>query len=128
MHDALRVNRRQRIADRTEDAHRLLAAQSSGGAQAFVNRFPIDEFHDDRGPSVQRKKLMQPHHVRVAQAGLNARFVQEPLGQMGALGRLVQHLDCHHAPQPGVYGAIHLSHSARAEKVDQAIVADDPVG
>src|ERR1039458_439890 len=108
MHDAGIVRRRQAARDLQRRLNRLAQPQS-GAAQ----RLAIHQFVDD----IPLADIVHGNNVRMIQRRHRPRFQIEPLPPQGIVRHFRrQNLQCHLAPQSRVSSAVHLAHTARAER------------
>ncbi len=88
----------------------------------------INILHDDAGTSIELDEIIEFGNVRMVQPGLDARFVDEALGQTWSRFGTRENLDCNDAPDPGMYRAVHFAHAPGTKRFEQTIFADRCVG
>ena len=80
--------------------------------------FPIHVLHDEVVNPVLFTDVVECADVRVVQAADSFGFALEPFTQISAVGKMFgKDLDGNGTVQTGVGGAIHLSHTARAQLI-----------
>ncbi len=85
----------------------------------------LDQLHGQEAGAVLVLDREQRDDVRVVEAGDRARLVLEAGEAVGVGGDVGgKHLERHIATEPTVPGAVHLAHSARAERADDLVVAE----
>src|SRR4029453_9448854 len=84
--------------------------------------------HDDAGLTLHLAEVVERGDVRVLEAGLDARLVEEALAEAARLRGLRQDFDGRDAPDLLVHRAVDLAHPARAEEIHDAVLADRLVG
>ena len=122
--DALLVRGLERLGDLPRDGDRLGDGQPSP-LQALGQVLPFHQLEDEEGPAVRFFEAVDRRDVRVVERGEQLRFASES-GQALGIGRHLegQHLDRHLAVELRVGRAVDLSHTAGADRLDQAIVRE----
>jgi hypothetical protein len=87
-------------------------------------RFAVYIFHDDAGPSLILDEIIECGDVLMMQSSLDARFIQEPVEEIGILTCLGQDLDRYNPIDLGVHRSVDFAHSSGTQEVDNAILAD----
>ena len=123
--DAVLVDVFEGLADFLEHVERLVERELAQLADALGERLAVHVLHDDAGLALALDEVVERGDVRVLEARLDARLVEEALDGAEAVARVRQRLDRHHAVDLRVDGPIHLSHPALAEVIDHAVFADD---
>ena len=121
VHDALLVRRFERFGDLAGDRQGLVD-RHRGAGDAIGERLPFDEFHHQRLAGRQIFQTVDGGDVWMIERREHFGFALEarqPLAVGGHCGR--QHLDRDLTLQPSVERAIHLAHSAGAERRDDFI-------
>ncbi len=95
-----------------------------------AQRLALDVLHHDVVRALLAGRLadvVDVDDVRMVEGGGGARLPVEAVEELG-IGPGAQHLQGHRASEPGVAGAIHLAHAARAETVDHLVGGDAGAG
>ncbi len=123
MHEAGPMDRRHRATEILTDEHRFACAERALLAHQLFERRAADEVHPEAHAAVVRFGAVHHDHVRMADAGENAAFAQNPLAQ--AAGRLfgLQELDRDLAVQLCIESAVDLAERAFADFLDQLQMA-----
>ena len=111
MHDALLVRGLEGVGDLPGNPQRFLE-RDGPLVDPIRQRRPLDQFHDEIvGPDV-----VQGADVRMIERGNRARFTFETVAEVRG-----GDLDCDFAPEPRVARAIHLTHSAGTDGLDDFV-------
>jgi hypothetical protein len=122
--DALVVRRLERVGDLACDGEGFFERRRSE-SQPRREGFAFDELEDEEPGPARFFEAVDASHVRMIQRGENLRFTLEPRDSIGVGQRQVrERLDRHVAPEPRVAGAIHLAHSARADRREHVVRSD----
>ncbi len=131
----------ERLGDLDRDGERLLDRDRPPGDH-LVEPFALDQLHHQerqflrsRSRSRSRSRFIgrgrcrlqpiQMRDVRMIQRRQHLRLALEPRQPLRVLRELLgQHLERDLAPEPGVLGAPHLAHAARAERGGHAVVGE----
>lgn len=114
-------------AERTWSTYRMPSRRSTVPWRRHSSRLALHQFHDHDHLVFHPEGRSQVGDVRVFQAGVNADFPQEPVGQAGVCGGIREH-DLHRLDALGeqVADTENLPHIAPAEESNDFVVADDP--
>lgn len=104
------------LRDLYPEFQRLLEREGAS-VQAVSQRFSLQVLHDQLGSRVLRADVIELTNVGMIQRRNRSRFAFKTCSQFG-IGREMfrQNLDCDHALQASVAGAIHFTHAAGTER------------
>ncbi len=86
----------------------------------------VDVLHHQVMRTIAIAGVVRRHDVGMLQAGQRTRFAQKPLFRLRRKRRRGgKQLERHHAPHASVFGPEHVAHAARAERIENHIIADD---
>src|SRR5512135_2738398 len=113
MQDAFFMGRSQRFS------------QCSGDLQNMFKRVPLDQFHGEKVDAVILLHRVQRYNIWMVECGDSASLALEAGQALGVVSHLPwQDLKRHIAPELRVRRAIHHTHSATAELLNDAVVRD----
>ena len=115
MQNPFLMRRRQRLGQRASNLYDSIHRKAIHRNQA-IERRPLNQFHGEKVDALGFFHRVERDHIGMVECGDGARFALEagqPLGIAGYVRR--QDLERHLAPQLGVRGTIHLTHSANSE-------------
>ncbi len=116
MDDPLLVSRFERVGDLAGDLESLLRFQSAAD-ELLRERLPFHELEHERPHASGLLDAVDRRDVSMVERREDLRFALETRHALGVCGESFrQDLDCHVAPQPRVPGAVHLPHSAGADR------------
>jgi hypothetical protein len=115
MDDPFLVRRGERLANLCGNRERFVQRQGAS-LQTLVERFALDQLHDEHGGRPGALEAEDRGDIRMAQRSEKLRLPLEP-GDAVRIRRerVGQQLQRDVAAQAGVAGAIHLTHAARAK-------------
>ena len=117
VHDPGAVGAVHRRADLNGDVERLVHRELGRAAQAIFERFSLEELEDQVVELAVAADVVDRADVRIVQRGDDARLLLEAPARFGVGGqRAGQDLDGDRAIEPGVAGAIDLTHAAGADR------------
>ena len=126
MDDPLVVRRGKALSDGCRILHRLSRRQVPAG-DALTKRFPFEQLHDRVGDPCVRSEVVDGEDVRMIELRHRPGLPLESIEPLASLGHILrQHLDRHVPIEPLVMSAVHLSHSACANPLDDAVVVQGP--
>ncbi len=121
MHHAAAMRRYEPLAQLESAPQELIQGQRSL-AQPVGQRLPLQVLHDEKAQAILRADVVKVADVRVVQGGDGPRLPLEPLPGhrfVRQVGR--EDLDGDRPIEPGVAGAIHLSHAPGAERCEDFV-------
>ena len=125
MNDALLVRGVEGIGNLRRNTDGVGGRQRPARHQLRQRR-PLDQLEDERARALSLFETVDGRNMRMFQGGKRLRFPLEAGKPLGITGEGVgKYLEGNLAVQPGVAGAIHLAHSARAKRRDD-LVRPDP--
>ena len=120
----VRVGERPR--DLAQHARRLAGKERAALADAFAERRPLDERHDDVDEAAALPDRVHRDDVRMGQCRGGLRLAQECLAQLGALGqRGRQHLDRHGTREADLASEVDDSHSPATDLAIERVFAGE---
>jgi hypothetical protein len=121
---AVLVNVTDGLRDRLENCDGFCGWQRTVGRDPLGEGAAVDILHDDAVLAVDLGKIIERGNPGMVQPGLDAGLILEPLNQgfVDALGS--EYLDGYDAAKFGMNCAVDLSHPARADKIDQPVIAN----
>ena len=113
------VERFGNLAGELEDALR----DERTGFQELLDGPALEQFHGDEGLPVMISELVNRTDVRMLERRCQARLALEAAEPLGGADRLgTEKLDRHFAPETDVFRAIHDTHTAFAEVVEEPVM------
>ena len=92
----------------------------------FLERAPVEQFHDDELLAVTLADVVDRADVRVIERRRDARLAPEPLERFRVRGEIRgQELHGNLAAEANILGTVHHAHSAGAEPLENLVVTDD---
>src|SRR6266436_8669227 len=111
----MRGRMRDYLGERTGNLDNAFDREAVRGDQA-IEWLPLDQFHGEKVDAVAFFHGVHRHDVGMIESGYGASLAMEPNEAFRILRHLSgQNFDCHVAPQPGISGAVHLSHTTGAD-------------
>jgi hypothetical protein len=127
MNHALGVGRRQSRCNLRADSQNLQRRKPTGALDAFPQRAPGHEFHDDQRRTPELLHRIDRHDVRMIDRRCGASFAQEPpTGRVAGRQRAVQQLDGDGPAQQRVGTAQDHAHAAAPHNCQQLVLAQPP--
>ncbi len=124
MHDTPSVRGIKSIGNLNAVPNRVIEGQRTS-PDPLGHGLPLEQFHHQVIDAFMAANVVQSADVCVVQARDGLGFAVEPLPATRIVRQaLKQDLDCDHAIQAQVAGAVHLTHPAGAEQTDNLIPAD----
>src|SRR5688572_241249 len=128
MNDGLTVRRLESFGDLFEDGQRFLE-RNNAAAAAFGERFTLHQLHHQVTTAGRSLETMDDGDVRMAQGREQPRLALEASQAFRVVSdRFGQDLDCHFAAERAVERAVHLAHTAGAQRSDDFVRADTGPG
>jgi hypothetical protein len=120
MRDATLVSAAEDVGDFRGDAERLAQLHRSAGHET-AQRLAFDELHRDVGDRILAADVVDGHDVRMIESRGGARLLLEAPERLGAGDVRRQDFQRDVAVELRITGAVNLSHSAGADRRDDAI-------
>ena len=122
MDDAAPVCGREGIGDLSAQFCRRAPGERTTG-QHRPEALTLEQLHDrDRLP-FHLRQLVDRQNAGMRQGSYGAGLVLEPRAHRGIAGEVVgEHLDGHVAAEPGIVRAIHVTHAAGTQRLDDFVL------
>jgi hypothetical protein len=128
MDDADAMRGAQGVANLDRDGQRLVEPQRPA-LEAIVQRFAVEQFHDQVVDGLVAADVMDGADMRVVERRNRPRFLLEALPRLGVgRARAGDDLDGDRAIEPRVPRFVDLAHAARAERGEDLVDAESRTG
>jgi hypothetical protein len=124
MDDAVIVGGGKPMSDRDRDLHRFADGQGPRG-QALAQCVPFEDLRDEERLTIGLADIVNMKDIGVVEPSDGSRLELEPALAAWVGGeRRGKDLESHIPPQPGIAGAVDLSHTAGAKLVEHFVGAE----
>src|SRR5262249_12770719 len=123
VNNPMRVHIAQSLGRRLQHEQRLRRREPALGCDAIVQSLPVNELHDYARLAGYFAEVVKGSNIGMLKACLYPGFVHEPLHRPRISTRPCHDLNGRDPAYFCMDGAVHFSHAARSEVIDQAVLA-----